>query len=173
MILTGDAIEKAVSNGQITISPFDASNLSTNAYDFHLGTRLITYENEVLDVRHYNPYTVSEMPPDGVVLQPARLYLINTEERIGSNHFVPIIRGRSSIGRLGIFVHITADLIDLGSINQLTLQLHVVQPVRVFPGMRIGQATFWKTRGRRLLYKGKYGNRSSPCASLAHTDEAK
>ena len=42
---------------------------------------------------------------------------------------------------------ITADLIDLGSINQLTLQMHAVIPARVYPGMRIGQVTFWAVEG--------------------------
>jgi dCTP deaminase len=74
------------------------------------------------------------------------------------------------VGRLGLFIDITADLIDLGSINQWTLQLHCVQPVRVYPGMLIGQVTFWKTLGRRTLYNGKYQHLESPVASLSHQD---
>ena len=54
-----------------------------------------------------------------------------TEEVMGSDRFVPIIHGRSSTARMGLFVHITADLIDIGSYNQWTLQLHAVQPVRM------------------------------------------
>ena len=89
---------------------------------------------------------------------------------MGSNRYVPIIRGRSSTGRLGIFVDITADLIDLGSINQWTLQIHVVQAVRVYPGMLIGQVTFWQTYGRREQYKGKYGLHRSPVPSMSYLD---
>lgn len=92
---------------------------------------------------------------------------------MGSTRFVPIIRGRSSVGRLGIFIDITADLIDLGSINQWTLQLHAVQPVRVYPGMLIGQVTFWRTYGRRRLYAGKYASRPSPVPSLSYLDYAR
>ena len=82
---------------------------------------------------------------------------------MGSNRYVPIIRGRSSVGRLGIFIDITADLIDLGSINQWTLQIHAVHTVRVYPGMLIGQVTFWRTFGRRVQYRREISPSSKPC----------
>jgi dCTP deaminase len=105
-----------------------------------------------------------------MLLHPDRIYLVNTEEVMGSTRFVPIIRGRSSVGRLGVFIDITADLIDLGSINQWTLQLHAVHPVRIYPGMLIGQVTFWTTFGRRVQYGGKYQGRRSPVPSLSYLD---
>lgn len=83
---------------------------------------------------------------------------------------MPIIRARSSIARLGLFVHVTADLIDLGSFGQLTLQLHAVQPVRIYPGMLIGQVTFWEATGERVLYDGKYQHSRGPQPSKAHLD---
>ena len=89
---------------------------------------------------------------------------------MGSTRYVPIIRGRSSVGRLGIFIDITADLIDLGSINQWTLQLHAVHPIRVYPGMLIGQVTFWRTFGSRQQYKGKYAYQTSPVPSMSYLD---
>ncbi len=64
------------------------------------------------------------------------------------------------------------DTIDLGSINQWTLQIHAVHPVRVYPGMLIGQVTFWRTYGRRVQYDGKYLRRQSPVASLSHLDSS-
>jgi dCTP deaminase len=63
-------------------------------------------------------------------------------------------------------------LIDLGSINRWTLQLHPIHPVRVYPGMLIGQVTFWRTFGRRVLYDGKYHARLSPVASLSYLDHS-
>jgi dCTP deaminase len=89
---------------------------------------------------------------------------------MGSTRYVPIIKGRSSIARLGLFITITADLIDIGSINQWTLQLHCVVPVRVYPGMPIGQVTFWKAHGKIELYNGKYLGRPSPVESLSFLD---
>jgi dCTP deaminase len=170
MILTGPQIEAAVKKGEIIIHPFRKRQLAPNSYDFRLGNRCCVYEEAVLDAAKDNPSRTFVIPKTGFVLKPDRVYLINTEETMGSERYVPIIRGRSSTGRLGIFIDITADLIDLGSINQWTLQLHAVHPVRIYPGMLIGQVTFWRTYGRRLLYSGKYAQIKSPVPSLAHKD---
>jgi dCTP deaminase len=124
-----------------------------------------------LDARKDNQTRAFLIPKTGLVLQPKRVYLINTVETMGSTRYVPIIRGRSSVGRLGIFIDITADLIDLGSINQWTLQIHAVHPVRVYPGMLIGQVTFWRTYGRRVQYTGKYRDHQSPVPSLSYLDQ--
>lgn len=170
MILTGPEIERQVNAGQIRIDPFDPARLSPNSYDFLLGDEICWYENEVLDCRQENRAVYQTLGPQGMVLQPGRIYLANTAERMGSEHYVPIIRARSSIARLGLFIHVTADLIDIGSINRWTLQLHAVQPVRVYPGMRIGQVTFWCTKGDIVLYDGKYQNSRRPMPSQIHRD---
>lgn len=170
MILTCEAIRHAVIAGDITIEPFDCRQLGPNSYDFRLGASCKVYKDHLLDTARQNPTEDLTVDETGIVLRPNRIYLFNTVERIGSKVFVPIIRGRSSTGRLGLFVHITADLIDLGSINQLTLQLHSVAPLRVYPGMLIGQATFWKVQGPKSFYNGKYKSLSSPSPSLSYLD---
>jgi dCTP deaminase len=60
----------------------------------------------------------------------------------------------------------------MGSINQWTLQIHAAHPVRIYPGMLIGQVTFWRSFGRRAQYSGKYGRMRSPVPSLSHLDPA-
>jgi dCTP deaminase len=170
LILTGEAIQSAVERGDIVIDPFDPARLGPNSYDFALGDRCIRYVDEILDVRRPNPTVELEVKPEGIVLEPTSVYLWNTAEVMGSTRFVPIIRGRSSVGRLGIFIDITADLIDIGSVNTWTLQLHSVCPVRVKPGMLIGQVTFWHVDGEVELYDGKYGRRQSPVPSLSYME---
>jgi dCTP deaminase len=170
VILTGLQIRRACERGEIVINPFRLRQVGPNAYDFRLGDRCRTYDNKVLDAARPNPTTLLKIPKAGLLLKPDKIYLANTEETMGSTRYVPIIRGRSSVGRLGLFIDITADLIDLGSINQWTLQLHCVQPLRIYPGMLIGQVTFWKTFGRRTLYNGKYQNLESPVPSLSYQD---
>ena len=165
MILTGPAIAVAHAQGQITIEPFREDQLGPNSYDFTLGERCKIYENIELDAAKDNPTRDLTLDAKGMLLEPGRIYLVNTAEIIGSSHFVPIIRGRSSVGRLGLFVHITADLIDIGSHNQLTLQLTAMQPVRVYAGMRIGQVTFWSVEGAIDHYRGKYQHLQSPASS--------
>lgn len=162
MILTGPEITKQHSLGRIKIDPFSANQLNPNSYNFRLGRTIKWYKNRELDVKVKQEVETFSIPDSGMVLEPARIYLGHTEEIMGSNHYVPIIRGRSSTARIGLFVHVTADLIDVGSHNQWTLQLHAVQPLRVFPGMVIGQVTFWCIEGDISLYAGKYQGSVGP-----------
>ena len=70
-----------------------------------------------------------------------------------------------------MFVHITADMIDIGSVNQLTLQLHCVQPVILRKACLIAQVTFWEIRGPYRVYSGKYAQREAPVESLSYHEE--
>jgi dCTP deaminase len=96
-------------------------------------------------------------------LQPKKLYLGSTVEEIGSDHFVTQLIGRSSVGRLGLFLQITASLGHVGSKHCWTLELKVVQPLRIYPNMKIGQVSFWKMDGVDMIdYNGKYQKYSLP-----------
>jgi dCTP deaminase len=170
LILTGKMIASEHAAGRITIDPYYPKRISPNSYDFSLGAKLKRYSSYVLDCRIPNETVESEISQEGTVLQPGRIYLGHTAETMGSDHYVPIIRGRSSIARLGLFIHVTADIIDIGSHNQWTLQLHAVQPVRVYPGMIIGQVTFWVPKGEIDLYHGKYQGSMGPWGSKVHLD---
>ena len=170
MILSGPEIEKQVEKGKITIFPFDVKNINPNSYNFSLGKKIKIYTEKILDLKKKNKFKEIEIPENGLVLKPNKLYLGHIEEIIGSNNFVPIIKGRSSIARLGLFIVITADLIDLGAFGKWTMQLHAVQPVRIYSGMKIGQITFWKITGKKLLYDGKYQGANGPGESLSYKD---
>ena len=172
MILTGAEIARQRAAGRLTIDPFDEKRLSPNSYDFRLGPTLLGYVDQELDAAIENPTWSADIPDEGVVLWPGRIYLGHTSEVMGSEFYVPIIRARSSVARLGLFVHVTADLIDIGSINQWTLQLFPVQPVRVYAGMAVGQVTFWEPLGKIELYAGKYQGSRGPKASLSYKDFA-
>ena len=143
MILTGSEIKKEVKKGRIVIDPFNIKDVETNSYDFHIDNVLYTYKDDLLDPTKDNELEELVIPTQGLTLSPKKIYIGRTIETIGSKYFVPIIKGRSSTGRLGIFVNITADLIDLGSIQRPTLTIHVVQPVKIYPNTKIGQVTFW------------------------------
>lgn len=170
MILTGPEISRQVSLGRITISPFTQAQVNPNSYNFRLGNTLKYYQSRELDVKHANPVKEVALDEAGYIIQPDRIYLAHTQEVMGSEYYVPIIRARSGVARLGLFVHVTADLIDIGSINQWTLQLHAVQPVRIYPGLLIGQVTFWMPTGEIALYEGKYQGSLGPKESLIHLD---
>lgn len=170
MILSGIKIEEEVKNNKITIMPFDKENINPNSYNYTLGDYVKVYKNNVLDAKEKQEIEIIEIPNEGLVLQPNKVYLGFTKEVLGSDYYVPIITGRSSTGRLGLFVQITSDLVDIGFKGNLTLQLHATQPVKIYKGMRIGQITFWKVFGNVDLYKGKYQGASEPRESEVWRD---
>ncbi len=170
MILTGSEISKQVKKNKIIISPFDENCINPNSYNLELGDYLKVYEDDVLDSKKSLKTKTIQIPDEGLVLEPNKIYLGFTKETIGSDFFVPTITGRSSTGRLGLFVQITADLIDIGFKGNLTFQLHVVQPLRIYKGMKIGQIIFWKPKGKIQLYSGKYQNSVGPQESKVFKD---
>ena len=162
MILSGKKIEEEVENGKIIISPFNKEDINPNSYNYTLGSTLKVYEDDILDSKCQLKTKTINIPDEGIVLEPNKLYLGCTEEVIGSDYYVPTITGRSSTGRLGLFVQITSDLVDIGFQGQLTLQLCATQPIRIYKGMKIGQIMFWNVLGDVELYHGKYQNSSDP-----------
>ncbi len=170
MILTGSEIVKQVKKQRIKISPFDLKNVNPNSYNVELGDYLKVYEDSLLDSKREMKTKIIEISDEGIVLQPNKIYLGYTREIIGSDHFVPTITGRSSTGRLGLFVQITADLVDIGFVGNLTFQLHAVEPLKIYKGMKIGQIIFWKPKGKIELYHGKYQNSHGPQESQVYKD---
>src|SRR5690348_14389847 len=107
MILSGQEIQCRLGQ-DIVIDPFDERNLNPNSYNLTLHDELMVYEEVVLDMRSANRIRRLAIPPEGFVLSPNQLYLGRTVERTETHNLVPMIEGRSSIGRLGLFVHVTA-----------------------------------------------------------------
>jgi dCTP deaminase len=101
-----------------------------------------------LDVRE-EPETVSFKidPKRGWILKPGIGYLMHTRERIWTDSYVPILDGKSSIGRLFMNVHFCAGFGDPGFSGQYTLEVSVQHSLKVFPGMRIGQIRFHTMHG--------------------------
>lgn len=170
MILSGQAITSAVREGKITLSDFAPDQINPNSYDLRLGRKLLVYADEILDPRRNNQTQIINIPDEGMCLKGRNFYLGHSVEIVGSDHYVPIIHCKSGIARLGLFVHVTADLIDIGSKGNITFQLHPTVDVRVYPGMRLAQVSFWRVHGSIKLYDGKYQGSIGPIASRGYTD---
>jgi dCTP deaminase len=168
MILTGSEIEKQISSEKIHISPFSKSQVNPNSYNFRLSPHILELVDHHIDPVAKSDWRKVEIPEEGYLLLPRHLYLGCTLEEIGSNDYVTTLMGRSSLGRLGLFLQITADLGQLGTRQSWTLELTVVQPVVVYPRMVIGQVCFWKIDGNSdSLYNGKYHRDFLPqCSKL-------
>jgi dCTP deaminase len=163
MILTGQKIAQEVHRKRINITPFEHDLLNPNSYNFRLGHRIKIYERSCLDMKLDNPCKTLQIDQKkGICLQPNRLYLGHTYEELGSDYYIPLIGGRSSTGRLGLFIHITAPLGDIGYHGYWTLQLKATIPLRIYARQKIGQVIFVVPRGRVQLYRGKYSNKEAP-----------
>lgn len=170
MILTGPEITAAVSDGRVRISPFSPDQVNPNSYNVCLGPTLVVYTCDVIDAHCPNPTETLTIGEHGYVLQPGELYLGHTLEEVGSDLYVPLLFGRSSVGRLGLFVEITAPIGDIGFHGQWTLMLSPVRPLRVYAGMKIGQIMFFVSTGTVDLYAGRYQASTGPQASRCWHD---
>ena len=151
MILSGREIRRRLGR-DIVIDPFDESRLNPNSYNLSLHNELMVYEEVVLDMRKSNRVRRIEIPPEGLVVGPNQLYLGRTAERTETHNLVPMIEGRSSVGRLGLFVHVTAGFGDVGFCGYWTLEMFAVQPVRIYPGVPICQIFYHEIAGEHDDY---------------------
>jgi len=161
MILTGPAIAAALARGDILIEPFNAGDLNPNSYNYHLFPELY----KVAVPGEQRAASRIAIPGTGLLLEPDCLYLGCTDETFHSAKYAMTLVGRSSAGRLGVFVNISADLGHMGSRNRWTLEIKVVQPVIVSPHQCIGQVAFWETIGIPNPYTGRYQHDDRPHTS--------
>ncbi len=198
-VLSGPEIKNALKYGVIEIDPFDERNINPASIDLRLGSTVKVYEGwvnfgaayrrqgqyfdghdlvavpqHVKNIKEQHSTRSWEMNADqGWVLKPGILYLMHTLERIRLERMVSVIDGKSSLGRLGIQVHITAGYFDPGWDGQGTLEVVVTSPVRVYPGMRFCQMRFHTLCGDMLSYQdtGHYKGKGAQGAvgSMAFT----
>lgn len=193
-ILSGPAIAEAIKNGDITVDPFEERHINPASIDLRLGPEVAVYsawadeyhrfgENAadasvglaslgtVLDVRDKPSVRKYVMDKErGWVVSPGILYLMHTQERVYTEKYVPVLDGKSSIGRLGLQVHLTAGYGDPGFNGVYTLEVLAVHPIRIFPGMRFCQMRFHTIVGEPISYDGHYQGKAAAGAvpSKAH-----
>ena len=170
MILSGREILRHIGK-EIIIEPFDASRINPNSYNLSLANELLEYEHTVLDMKKPNPTRKIIIPEDGLLLEPNKLYLGRTNEFTKTDSFVPMLEGRSSTGRLGLFIHVTAGFGDVGFAGFWTLEIFCVQPIRIYPNVEICQIYYHDIHGDYDLYdSGKYQNNCGIQPSLMYKD---
>jgi dCTP deaminase len=155
MILSGQAIRDRLGS-DIVIDPFEESQLNPNSYNLTLHDELMVYDELTLDMAQANRVRRIKIPEDGLVLKEQQLYLGRTAERTITHHLVPQIEGRSSVGRLGLFVHVTAGFGDVGFDGYWTLEMFAVHQVRIYPGVPICQIFYHELTGEIEEYASKY-----------------
>lgn len=159
MILSGKEIERRIGT-DIFIDPFDPAKLNPNSYNLTLADELIVYDSRYLDMAKDNPWHKMSLTQKGHMLVPDRLYLGRTNERTTTHNLVPMVEGRSSVGRLGLYIHVTAGFGDVGFDGFWTLEIHCVQPIVVYPGIDICQIYYHTIEGEYERYDSKYQRNS-------------
>ena len=159
MILTGPEIKRMVEAGDVTIDPFNVDQINPNSYNYKLGPKLLIPQYSEEEVFGFKEIT---LPEEGYVLEPHTVYLGHTYEVLGSKEFAMSLIGRSSLGRLGLFLQVSANLGHTGSCHQWTLELVAAQPFKIYPFMRIGQISFWCNKGNAKTYDAGYSCHSDP-----------
>jgi len=170
MILSGKEI-LARRNSDIVIEPFHEEQLNPNSYNLTLHNEVLVYDREELDMKTPNSASRMIIPEEGMVLERGKLYLGRTVEYTETHRLVPMLEGRSSVGRLGLFVHITAGFGDVGFKGYWTLEMFCVQPIRIYPGVQICQVFYHTIEGDFDTYKSnKYQHNKDVQPSMLYKD---
>lgn len=171
MILSDGDISRECGWGRIQINPWSASQLQPSSYDVLLDNKFLifnSHNHDVIDPKEDQSLTDELFVQDGqfVTLHPQQFMLAATREYIGlPDNLVARVEGKSSLGRLGLMVHVTAGFVDPGWQGPLTFELANVSPlpIRLYPGMPIAQISFIRmTSPADNPYSGKYQGATGP-----------
>jgi dCTP deaminase len=153
MILSDRTIREELHAGRIQIDPFDPACIQPSSVDLHVDSQFRVFANSrypYIDVKSRMPdltdlVEVAEGEP--FILHPGEFVLGSTRERVRiPDDMVARLEGKSSLGRLGLLIHSTAGYVDPGWDGYLTLELSNVAnlPITIYPGMKIGQISFFR-----------------------------
>ena len=169
-VLSDGTILRLVEEGRIAIKPWDPERVQPASVDLRLGDSFRVFHNHrttAIDLRE-PPSNLTEevVVEDGVpfVIHPGEFALGRTLEWVElPDDIVARIEGKSSIGRLGLIVHATAGFVDPGFSGHVTLELANVAtlPIKLYPGMKIGQLCFFRlsSPAEHPYGSAKYGSR--------------
>lgn len=170
MLLSGEEIKKYLGK-EIVISPYHPKQLNPNSYNLKLANELLVYREDTLDMKQNNPVEKLVIPEEGLMLEANKLYLGRTVEYTKTDRFVPMLEGRSSVGRLGLFIHVTAGFGDVGFAGYWTLEMFCIHPIKIYPNVEICQIYYHTIEGDYEAYaSGKYQNNMGVQPSLLYRD---
>jgi dCTP deaminase len=185
MILSDRTIREQIEAGRIVIDPFDPACVQPSSVDLHVDAEFRVFRNNrypFIDVKQEQDLTelVEVKPDEPFILHPGEFVLGSTLERVAiPDDLVARLEGKSSLGRLGLLIHSTAGYVDPGWDGYLTLELSNVAnlPITIYPGMKIGQISFFRLTTAADIPYGSAGNKyqgqRGPTASRIHEEFTK
>ncbi len=180
MLLSDRDIRSQLDAGRVRLDPFDANLIQPSSIDVRLDRYFRLFDNHLYP--HIDPAVdqpdltrlVEVDPDDAFILHPHEFVLASTLEAVTlPDDIAARVEGKSSLGRLGLLTHATAGFVDPGFTGHVTLELSNVAtlPIKLWPGMKIGQLCFFQlssaaehpygTRVRGSHYQGQRGPTAS------------
>ena len=151
MILSDKTIKEKVKTVEIFIEPFEEKCLQSASYDLHLDKDFLVFNREnhsLIDVKEPVDELMKKIEVDeekGIIIHPGDFVLANVKEITGVDaRHVGRLEGKSSLARMGLIIHTTAGFLDPGNKLRLTLEMVNLSPlpIKLYPGMKIGQIAF-------------------------------
>ena len=169
-MLSSQALKDEIKRKSINVDGKN-DNIQNNFIEVTLGDSIKVYDAPFLNVTEDTPTREIIIPQEGLMLKPNELYLGRTLEYTKTKKYVPMIEGRSSIGRLGIFIHITAGFGDVGFAGYWTLEIFCIKPIIIYPNVEIAQLYYHTIDGEYEEYtSSKYQNNTDVQPSMLYKD---
>ncbi|MGW5192411.1 dCTP deaminase [Kribbella sp. NPDC004138] len=170
MLLSDRDILAELDAKRVQLDPFEAAMVQPSSVDVRLDRFFRVFENHKyphIDPSEEQPDLTRLVEPEGdepFILHPGEFVLGSTYELVTLPDDVAArLEGKSSLGRLGLLTHSTAGFIDPGFSGHVTLELSNVAtlPIKLWPGMKIGQLCFFRlsSPAEHPYGSAKYGSR--------------
>jgi dCTP deaminase len=183
VLLSDRDIRAELSSGRVILDPFDEQMIQPSSVDVRIDRWFRLFDNHrypVIDPALDQPdltRLIEVEPDEAFVLHPGEFVLASTYEVVTLPDDVAArLEGKSSLGRLGLLTHSTAGFIDPGFSGHVTLELSNVAtlPIKLWPGMKIGQLCFFRLSSPAENPYGsaaagsRYLGQRGPTASRSH-----
>ena len=180
MLLSDRDIRSHIDTGRIALDPYDATMIQPSSVDVRIDRYFRLFDNHkypVIDPAEDQPdltRLIEVAPDEPFILHPGEFVLGATFEQVTlADDVAARLEGKSSLGRLGLLTHSTAGFIDPGFSGHVTLELSnmATLPVKLWPGMKIGQLCFFQLSSPAekpygsAEYKSRYNGQRGPTAS--------
>ena len=170
MLLSDRDILAEIDAGRVVLDPYEPGMLQPSSIDVRLDRFFRVFDNHKyphIDPAQDQSDLTRLVEPDGdepFILHPGEFVLGSTYETVTlPDDIAARVEGKSSLGRLGLLTHATAGFVDPGFSGHVTLELANVAtlPIKLWPGMKIGQLCFFRLSSptENPYGSGPYANR--------------
>ncbi len=175
MVLSDATIKKLIAQGTLVIEGIDESQIQPASVDCRIGRHyLVTDDTSMTSITFDKPITYREVESDAITIPPHSFLLATTMEYFKlPNDVTAFVEGRSSIGRMGLFIQ-NAGWVDPGFEGEITLELYNANslPITIPAGRRVGQLVFCALdQAAEKPYQGKYQGQRKATGSRIFNDE--